>query len=119
MPDFDKLKIHTRKLLFLLDASETGLSSWCKATAEQWKAISDMWIGKEKQTGFTVILLYPGCYNDAGESETYTEYAECDTSKEAIDIVKQKASNENGGHVRSYEFVVIGVIEGRHVVNGG
>jgi len=78
------------------------------------------YLGKQsiQKKEFTVILLYPEGYNDAGEPETYTEYAECDTPKEAIDIVRQKASDANNDDIEPDDFALIGVIEGRLSVSG-
>ena len=66
----------------------------------------------QKKKEFTVILLYPGCWNDAGEPETYTGYAVAGKPYQAIAAVKQKASQANHGNIVPDDFAVIAVYQG-------
>lgn len=43
MPDFDKLKHHTERLLDLLNDPHPGLFSWCVFVSEHWRSIADLW----------------------------------------------------------------------------
>ena len=68
---------------------------------------------KQLNNEFTVILLYPGCWNDAGEVETYIDYAETQKAYQAIGIVRKKASIANDGNISPEDFALIAVFPGR------
>ena len=92
MPDLEKLKTHTSKLLNFLNENEEGCTSWVCAVSEQWKAIADMWS--------PAVKLHQIQLDIADNQEEYVMQSEC----KALGITYRKTGVFCGGGWPEYEF---------------